>query len=118
MKKRHYRKQITRTERIVYLTLASSLLIYGIISFRNGGLYLPSKFGGGVVFHGMPHLTLLLSMLCFVTFCFLKLVGHYDEKENGWLYMRFTRLTSYLGFALFIAALLMDTFIFKNSSSS
>ena len=117
MKKLKYRKRITRIERLVYLTLSSFLIIYGIISIPNGGLYLPGKFGG-VVFHGMPLLILYFSILCFVAYFILKIVGHYDKNENALFYMRSTRVISYLGFAFFITALLLDTFIFKNSTLS
>jgi hypothetical protein len=116
MRRLHTGKHITKAERISYLVLASFLLGYGTISFINDSLYIPGKFGGAI-FHGIPLLILYLSMLCFVAYSVLKIVGHYDNRENELAYRRFSKLVSFLGFGLFIVALLLETFFFQNSTN-
>jgi hypothetical protein len=116
MRRLHSGKHISTVERLAYLILASFLLVYGTISLINDGLYIPGKFGGAV-FHGIPLIILYSSMLCFATYCVLKIVRHYDKKENEMDYGRFAKLASFLGFGLFIAALLLETFVFQNSTN-
>ena len=82
----------------------------------NDGLYIPGKFGG-VVFHGIPLVILYLLILCFVAYCVLKIVGHYDTRNNEVAYRRFAKLLSFLGFGLFILVLILETFLFRNSTS-
>ena len=116
MKRLQSRKQITKAEQFGYLTLGLFLLVYGTISFLNDGLYIPGKFGGAV-FHGIPLLTIYISMLCFVSYCVLKVVGHYDTRNNDLSYRRIAKTVSFLGFSLFIVALLLETFFFRNSTN-
>ena len=105
MRRLHSGKHITKAERIGYLFLAAFLLGYGTISVLNNALYIPGKFGGAV-FHSVPLIILYSSALCFVTYSVLKLVGHYNKRENALTYRRSARLVSSLGFGLFIMALL------------
>jgi hypothetical protein len=56
-------------------------------------------------------------LLCFVAYCVLKIIGHYDTRNNEVAYRRFAKLLSFLGLGLFILVLLLETFFFRNSTN-
>lgn len=95
-----------RTESAV---LALFLIGYGAVAWFLDGMYLPAKRGGFVI-HGLALNLMVLAMICAALNLAAIVLDHYDQRNNERHYIIFSKVTRFLGWALFALALAADFF--------
>ncbi|GBG14975.1 uncharacterized protein NMK_2576 [Novimethylophilus kurashikiensis] len=79
-------------------------------------MYIPGKRTPGTHFHGEPAWLLYAAMICASLNMLSVVVDHYDIRNNEINYKRFAKVTQFLGWGLFILALVLDLFVFHKGT--
>ena len=98
------------------ITLSACLLIYGTVGFINDDIFIFGKRGSGTHFHGEPVWFLYGAMVCSSLNLISVVVDHYDTNNNEISYKRFAQITQYLGWGLFILALILESIVFQKGT--
>ncbi|WP_236044051.1 hypothetical protein [Vibrio paracholerae] len=77
---------IPKNIRILFLSIAAGLVLYGLFGINHGEIYLPSKRGHGVTFIGDSIFVLFGSFVVLAICCIIIVVDHYDKRNNEHLY--------------------------------
>ena len=100
--------------KFLYLSSAGFLAFYSIFSIWNNRMYLPRKYGGYQVFVEEGLWLFALAFIC-GAINILCMFLNYNMPEKKSKYKLLKRITFYLGWTLFISALVVDLFIFPKS---
>ncbi|HHI5411747.1 TPA: hypothetical protein ACPXMY_003217 [Vibrio metoecus] len=95
---------IPQNIRILFLSIAAGLVLYGLFGINHGEIYLPSKRGHGVTFIGDSIFVLFGSFVVLAICCIIIVVDHYDKRNNEHLYDLALKGLGYVSLAFFIAA--------------
>ncbi|WP_370848775.1 hypothetical protein [Novimethylophilus kurashikiensis] len=96
--------------------LSTCLLLYGTVGVYVDDIYIPGKRTPGTHFHGEPAWLLYAAMICASLNMLSVVVDHYDIRNNEINYKRFAKVTQFLGWGLFILALVLDLFVFHKGT--
>ncbi|WP_248440956.1 hypothetical protein [Vibrio cholerae] len=95
---------IPKNIRILFLSIAAGLVLYGLFGINHGEIYLPSKRGHGVTFIGDSIFVLFGSFVVLAICCIIIVMDHYDKRNNEHLYDLALKGLGYVSLAFFIAA--------------
>ncbi|HRH06398.1 MAG TPA: hypothetical protein PK702_11305 [Burkholderiaceae bacterium] len=96
--------------------LSTCLLIYGTVGIINDEIFIPGRRSRGALFHGEPAWVLYGAMICASLNLISVVIDHYDTRNNEINYKRFAQVTQYLGWGLFILALVLDSFVYQKAT--
>lgn len=102
--------------RVLYVVLSSCLLLYGTAGIVADAIYVPGKRTTGTDFHGEPAWILYAAMVCASANMLSVVVDHYDTRDNEVNYRRFATVTQWLGWGLFVLALVLDLLVFRKGT--
>ncbi len=97
-------------ERTVHIFLSMSLLAYGGYGLWANDLYVPVKRSNGLHMQGAPAWIMYGAMICACVVLLSLVVDHYDRRNNERHYRTFAKVFEYIGWSLFGASLIMETF--------
>lgn len=108
--------KIDQSTRVWNVLLSTCLLLYGTIGIYIDDIYVPGKRTNGVHFHGEPAWLLYAAMVSASLNMISVVVDHYDIRNNEINYKRFAKVTQFLGWSLFILALVLDLCVFHKGT--
>lgn len=107
---------IPKGERIRCLVFSFVLIFYGGVGVFYNDLFLPRNRGyGGVVFSGIPAWLMYAAFIVAAANLISVVADHYDKRNNETNYKRFAVITRRIGWALAIAAILLEIFFFHQA---
>lgn len=109
----HTPNHIPAKERVGNVLLSLALFAYCTFGALHDDIYIPGKRSSGMHMHGVPMWIVYGAMLSAVANMLSVVVDHYDVRANEINYTRFARVTQVLGWTLFIAAFLLDLFVYR-----
>lgn len=93
---------ISTNIRLLFLSIAAGLVLYGLFGLYHGEIYLPSK-RGSVIFIGDSIYALFGSFLVLAIACIIIVADHYDKRNNEHLYDLALKGLGYVSLVFFIA---------------
>lgn len=116
-KHRYRPNHIPAGERVMNIILSAILLTYGLYSLITDSFYLQGRSRGHSGYlHGEPGWVLFGAVLCATASLLSVVVDHYDKRNNVKNYKLFARVTHVAAWALFIAALVLEAFVYNKST--
>lgn len=112
----HIPNHIPVNERITNVLLSLVLFAYCTFGAIHDDIYIPGKRSRGMHMHGVPMWFVYGAMLAAVTNMMSVVIDHYDVRANELNYQRIARFTQILGWALFIAAFVLDLFVYRTGT--
>jgi O-antigen/teichoic acid export membrane protein len=97
---------------IIKYIIGFVVIIYATIGVINDDIYLCAKNGKGAHFHGTTVLILFFSALSIFVNLMSNIAYYNDNGDNDRYYVAIDKITKILGWTFFIAALVLDLFIF------
>jgi hypothetical protein len=106
-RQRYRPNEIPLKERILCCVLSLILVVYGIVAYKLGKLYIPARHGGAE-FQGIP-MYLMLAAMAFATLAMLLiLVDHYDQRDNERYYRFISRIVQGIAWTFFFGSIIWD----------
>lgn len=93
-------------KRVIYFILSIFITIYVVYGVFIGRLIIPTK-DGALVFYGASLWIASISFFFCVAFFAIKIVDHYDKRDNESIYWRYSNFCFRSGFALYFIALIV-----------
>jgi hypothetical protein len=106
----HVPNQIPVWQRWFYGCASAAIVGYGVYGLSVDDIMVPGKRSGDLHAHGTAALLIFLAMLCLAGNFIAIVVDHFDRRNNERNYRLFARITAWLGWALFLAGILLGTF--------